>query len=103
MSFKLKLACTATLLAMGVTAHASDAMGKTTITAPAADQENQRVIVKFKPGHGKQAKAMAMKAGGQLKINLKQHNAFAMEVSANALEALKNNPNVEYKAEIVRH
>lgn len=96
MNFKVKMACTATLLAMGVSAHASGAMGKTTITAPAADEENQRVIVKFKPGHGKQAKSMALKAGGQMKVNLKQHNAFAIEVSPQALKALQNNPNVEY-------
>lgn len=96
MQFKLKIACTATLLALGVSAHAAANLGKTTITAPAADKDKQRVIVKFKPGHGKQAKAMAMKAGGQLKVNLKQHNAFAIEVSTQALEALKNNPNVEY-------
>lgn len=96
MNFKLKMACTATLLAMGVSAHASGAIGKTTITAPAADEENQRVIVKFKPGHGQQAKSMAMKAGGKMKVNLKQHNAFAMEVSPKALQALQNNPNVEY-------
>ncbi|AOE48849.1 S8 family serine peptidase [Kangiella sediminilitoris] len=96
MSFKLKMACTATLLAMGVSAHAAGELGKTTITTPAADNGKQRVIVKFKPGHGKSAKSMAMKAGGTLKVDLKQHNAFAVEVSENALQGLRNNPNVLY-------
>ncbi|WP_223669946.1 S8 family serine peptidase [Kangiella shandongensis] len=96
MSFKLKMACTATLLAMGVSAHAAGELGKTTITAPAAEDGKQRVIVKFKPGHGKSAKSMAMKAGASLKVDLKQHNAFAIEVSPKALQGLRNNPNVLY-------
>lgn len=95
MSFKLKMACTATLLAMGVSAHAAG-IGKTTIPAPEEDNGKQRVIVKFKSGQQTQMmKSTAMKAGN-VKVSLKQHNAYALEVSPQALQGLQNNPNVEY-------
>lgn len=95
MSFKLKLAGAATLLAMGVSAHAAG-IGKTTIPAAESDNGKQRVIVKFKSGQQSQTmKSMAMKAGN-VKVSLKQHNAYALEVSPQALQGLKNNPNVEY-------
>ncbi|WP_223669947.1 S8 family serine peptidase [Kangiella shandongensis] len=81
MSFKLKMACAATLVALGVSAQAA---------------EKERVIVKFTPGNGQAVKAMAKKAGGELKVDLAKHDAFAMEVPAQALKGLRNNPNVVY-------
>lgn len=70
----------ASLLAMGVSAQAAQ----------------ERVIVKFKDGKGPSVKAMAAKAGGELKVELNGLNAFAVEMPAAALNGLRNNPNVEY-------
>ena len=81
MTFKKTLAATATLLAMGLSAQAA---------------QKERVIVKFTPGNGQAVKAMAKKAGGELKVDLASRNAFAMEVPSQALKGLRNNPNVEY-------
>ncbi|NVK22006.1 MAG: S8 family serine peptidase [Kangiellaceae bacterium] len=80
MKLKMKLACAATLLAMGVSAHATQ----------------ERVIVKFKDGKGPSVKAAAAKAGGELKVDLASLNAFAVEMPAAAVNGLRNNPNVEY-------
>ncbi|NVJ65206.1 MAG: S8 family serine peptidase [Gammaproteobacteria bacterium] len=80
MKLNMKLACAATLLAMGVSAHAAQ----------------ERVIVKFKDGKGPSVKAAAAKAGGELKVDLASLNAFAVEMPASALNGLRNNPNVEY-------
>lgn len=87
MNFNLKMACTATLLALGVTAQAAD---------------KQRVIVKFSPGQGQEVKALAEQAGGNIKVDLAKHDAFALEVSEKALAGLRNNPNVEYIEEDTR-
>ncbi|MHC9512078.1 S8 family serine peptidase [Kangiella sp. M94] len=95
MSFKMKMACAATLLAMGVSAQAAD-IGSQVDTAPAVANGKERVIVKFKPGHGRSVKSAAARAGGDLKVDLKQHNAFAIEVPTQALKGLRNNPNIEY-------
>lgn len=81
MNYKMKLACAATLVALGASAHAA---------------QKERVIVKFNPGQGQAVKAMAKKAGGEIKVDLAKHNAFAMEVPATALKGIRNNPNVEY-------
>lgn len=80
MNTKMKLACAASLLAMGVAAQAAQ----------------ERVIVKFKDGKGPSVKAMAKKSGGDIKIELNSLNAFAVEMPAAALNGLRNNPNVEY-------
>ena len=76
----MKLACAASLLAMGVAAQATQ----------------ERVIVKFSKGHGQAVKAAAQKAGGKLKVDLASLDAFAVEMPAAALNGLRNNPNVEY-------
>lgn len=89
MTFKMKMACTATLVALGLSAQAA---------------EKERVIVKFSPGNGQAVKAMAKKAGGELKVDLAKHDAFAMEIPSNALKGLRNNPNVEYvEADVKRY
>lgn len=80
MKMKIKIACAATLLALGASAHAAQ----------------ERVIVKFKDGTGPSVKAMAAKAGGSLKVELNSLNAFAVEMPAAAINGLRNNPNVEY-------
>ncbi len=79
MSFKIKLACAASLLAMGVSAQAAQ----------------ERVIVKFKEGKGPSVKAVAAKAGGDIKVELNSQNAFAVEMPATAIKGLRNNPHVE--------
>lgn len=96
MSFKLKIACAATLLAMGVTAHGANGLGNQATKAPATAKGKERVIIKFKPGHGSNVKSAAARAGGELKVDLKKHDAFAIEVPTQALKGLRNNPNVEY-------
>lgn len=96
MYFKLKMACAATLLAMGVTAHGANELGNQATKAPTTAKGKERVIIKFKPGHGSTVKSAAARAGGELKVDLKQHDAFAIEVPTQALKGLRNNPNVEY-------
>jgi len=56
----------------------------------------ERVIVKFKQGKGRDVKSLATGAGGELKVDLPSHNAFAMEVPSAALKGLRNNPNIEF-------
>lgn len=79
MKFTMKIACAATIVALGMAAH--------------ADQE--RVIVTFKEGKGPSVKAIAAKAGGDIKVELSNQNAFAVEMPAAAINGLRNNPNVE--------
>lgn len=80
MNTKIKIACAATLLAIGVSAHAAQ----------------ERVIVKFKEGKGPSVKAMAAQSGGSLKVELDSLNAFAVEMPSAAINGLRNNPHVEY-------
>jgi len=55
-----------------------------------------RVIIKFTPGNGRAAQALAERAGGEIKIDLPKHEAFAVEIPAPALQGLQNNPNIEF-------
>ncbi|WP_196141157.1 S8 family serine peptidase [Aliikangiella sp. G2MR2-5] len=81
MKSKIALVTAATLLALGANAEAAN---------------KERVIVKFSPGKGQLVKSLAKKAGGQIKVDLQKHDAFAMEVPSSALNGLRNNPNIEY-------
>jgi len=99
MTFKRSVISTATLLALGVTASTALAAN----LQPAFDKKEsaqasnkERVIVKFTPGKAANVKALAKKAGGDIKVDLPHHHAFAMEVPVNALKGLRNNPNIEY-------
>lgn len=56
----------------------------------------ERVIVKFVPGKSQQVKALTKGKGGEIKVDLPRHNAFAMEIPSVALKGLQNNPNIEY-------
>jgi len=56
----------------------------------------ERVIVKFVAGKGQTVSALAQTVGGQIKVDLQKHGAFAMEVPSSALKGLRNNPNVEF-------
>jgi len=55
-----------------------------------------RVIIKFTPGNGRAAQALAERAGGEIKIDLPKHEAFAVEIPAPAIQGLQNNPNIEF-------
>ncbi|HEY9032226.1 MAG TPA: S8 family serine peptidase [Kangiella sp.] len=97
MSFKINMACAATLLALGVSANANEsALTSTETTAGGGNKAKERVIVKFRPGQGNAMKALAQQTGGNLKVDLPQHRAFAIEVPVQALPGLRKNPNIEY-------
>ncbi|BDX07299.1 hypothetical protein MACH26_28200 [Planctobacterium marinum] len=91
------------MLALSSGVYAGDKLDlslNNTNMVPAVQNANgaskERVIVKFKRGKGNSAKAAAKAAGGELKVDLAKHDAFAIEVPSVALNGLRNNPNVEY-------
>ncbi|WP_193162637.1 S8 family serine peptidase [Microbulbifer hainanensis] len=57
---------------------------------------DDRYIVKFKDGKGAAVKSLMQKNGGRSALALDKHNAFAAHLPARALQAMQNNPNVEY-------
>ena len=69
------------------------------VGAQAAD--TTRVIVAFKPGAAASVKAAAAAARGSVTHEIFGMNAMAIEVPAQALKGLRNNPNVEYVEEDV--
>ena len=95
---KLKAVSAATILALSATAaYADNRLPTFDKKAPASNAAGkERVIVKFTPGKGASVKALAKKAGGDIKVDLAKHDAFAMEVPAAALNGLRNNPNIEF-------
>jgi subtilisin family serine protease len=66
--------------------------------APALAAESSRMIVMFKPGASASAagKAAIRAAGGVVKHEIFGMSAVSIEVSAQALKGLQNNPNIEY-------
>jgi subtilisin family serine protease len=67
----------------------------------AAASDNTRVIVAFKPGKAAAAKSAVAAAKGNIKHEIFGMDAMAIEVPVQALNGLKNNPNVEYIEEDV--
>lgn len=67
--------------------------------AVAAPADTTRVIVAFKPGSASQARAAVATAKGKIVHEIFGMDAFAVEVSVNALNGLERNPNVEYVEE----
>ena len=65
-------------------------------SASAAQPDPDRVIVKFKPGASAQAEAAVRAAGGRTHLRLQKQDAIAVSVPAQALQGLRNNPNIEY-------
>lgn len=65
-------------------------------SASAAQPDPDRVIVKFKPGASAQAEAAVRAAGGRTHLRLQKQDAMAVSVPAQALQGLRNNPNIEY-------
>jgi len=100
---KLKAVSAATLLALSAgsaLANSSQINQLNNQLNPVKAQKSsngvERVIVKFKPGQGNNVKSLARGAGGELKVDLKNHNSFAMEIPSVALKGLRNNPNIEF-------
>ncbi|MFD1215890.1 S8 family serine peptidase [Microbulbifer celer] len=73
-----------------------------TISAQASAAPNDRYIVKFKEGKGPAVKSLMSKNGGRSALALEKRNAMAAHLPARALNALRNNPNVEYVEEDVK-
>ena len=101
MNLKLLAASTAAFLTFSATAiQANDSMvaqlNKELNSVEVNTNGVERVIVKFRSGTGKSVKALARKAGGDIKVDLQNHDAFAMEIPAAAIKGLQNNPNIEY-------
>ncbi len=65
-------------------------------TIAQADEILERVIVKYKDGQRLSVQAAAVNVGGEVKVELDWLNAFAVEIPSAALDALRNNPQVEY-------
>ncbi|MBS3796182.1 S8 family serine peptidase [Pseudoalteromonas sp. BDTF-M6] len=112
MKSKFSLVATATLLALGLGSEAAlaNSLQPNLGSKDKAEQvktngaSKERVIVKFTRGKSAEVKSLAKKLGGEIKVDLAKHDAFAMEVPAAALKGLRNNPNVEFvEADVKRH
>lgn len=71
------------------------AAGASQAVAQSSNSDN-RYIVSFTPGKSAQAQAAIKQAGGKVVLDLSRHRAMAVELPQRALQALSNNPNVEY-------
>lgn len=67
-----------------------------------ASADNDRYIVKFKEGKGPAIQAQMKQHGGRVTLGLEKRNAIAAHLPEKALQALQNNPNVEYVEEDVK-
>ncbi|WP_078083667.1 S8 family serine peptidase [Microbulbifer mangrovi] len=67
-----------------------------------AGAADDRYIVKFKEGKGPAVKAMMEKNGGRSALALEKRSAMAANLPGKALNALRNNPNVEYVEQDVK-
>ena len=86
---------TALLLGLAMTVGASAA------TAAGADKE--RVWVKFKPGSKAHVQQSLRAAGGEIHHSFDGLNAVAVSLPSQALNGIRNNPNVEYvEADVIR-
>jgi serine protease len=66
------------------------------VASVAAQPDPERMIIKFKPGGRDNAINAARGLGGQVLLELGPQGAFAARIPAQALAALRNNPNIEY-------
>lgn len=66
------------------------------VSVAATTQSEERYIVKFKPGHGAAVQSAIRAAGGKVALSLDRFDAKAVYLPAKAVQALANNPNVEY-------
>ena len=64
-------------------------------TAIQADQSD-RYIIQFKDGHGNAGRSAVNAAGASVVLELNNHNAVAAHIPAQALNGLRNNPNIEF-------
>ncbi|TWI14410.1 S8 family serine peptidase [Aerolutibacter ruishenii] len=62
----------------------------------AEQPDPNRVLVKFKPGAAAHAEAALQGAGGKVHRRLDKHRVISVTVPAQALQGLRNNPNIEY-------
>jgi subtilisin family serine protease len=73
------------------------------VAAEAAQPSKDRYIVKFKDGKGNNGKSAIAQAKGQIMLDI-DADTKAIEVPAQALKGLANNPNVEYiEEDVVRY
>ncbi|MFP5390287.1 MAG: S8 family serine peptidase [Gammaproteobacteria bacterium] len=77
-------------------AFAALVIGAFASALPASAADISRVIVSFKPGAAAQLKSLIAAARGNVKVELAQQDAMAIEVPAAALRGLQNNPNILY-------
>lgn len=84
------------VLAMGA------AMGLSVVSSVQASADRERVIVNFQPGNKAAVLRSVERAGGRQVVDLSRHNAMAIEVPAQALNGLRNNPNVIFIEEDVK-
>lgn len=64
-----------------------------------ASTTDDRYIIKFKEGKGPAVQAQMHRNGGRQALALEKRNAMAAHLPDKALQALRNNPNVEYVEE----
>ncbi|RTE85676.1 MULTISPECIES: S8 family serine peptidase [Gammaproteobacteria] len=78
------------------------ALGMSMMPTVSANPDHQRVIVNFQPGSHAAVMRSVERAGGRQVVDLQQHHAMAIEVPAQALNGLRNNPNVLFIEEDVK-
>ena len=62
----------------------------------AAKPDSNRVMVKYKAGASAQVEAALRGAGGKIHVRLTKQGVFAVSLPAQALQGLRNRPDVEY-------
>lgn len=78
------------VLALGIGA----VVGSSMMLPAFASAEHERVIVTFQPGSKAAVQRSVERVGGRQVVDLSRHNAMAIEIPANALRGLENNPNI---------
>jgi serine protease len=68
----------------------------TVLSARAHEPDGEQVIVAFHPGRASEGKAAIHGQGGRVVTEIRGLEAVAARLPAQALEALKRNPNIEY-------
>jgi len=69
------------------------------LASAAAMAANERVIVGFQPGKSQAVNKLVAGNGGKVVLDLSKHNAMAIEIPSQALNGLRNNPDVRYVEE----
>jgi subtilisin family serine protease len=76
--------------------------GSVVIAADNGRNDNSRYIVKYKAGKSQAALAVVKQNGGNVERSLSRHDSVAISMPAGKLNALRNNPNIEFVEDDVK-